>query len=117
MTELNQAQLEAIVRRYRELNSMVAEFQGEMQELKQQFEEATTVGFKLTVDGKSASHRPPNRSFSLVAAMGVLTPDQKRACIVTQYDDKKIRAKVEAAGLLEECMLIKEDAAPIVSLG
>lgn len=114
--ETENARYEALVRRYRELNSMVAVIQGEMAEIKHQIEEEVPVGWKLTVDGVPCHKRLPNRIFDIVAAMSVLTPEQKAQCVVTRYDEKLVRQHVEAAGLLEDCMVRKPDAPNVTKI-
>lgn len=113
---MEQAQAEALVRRHRELDSAIAELRAEQADIKQTVLAATEAGWKLVVDGKAASHRPANRTFSMVEAILRLSADDKRECVVTQYDPKLIRAKAEAAGLLDDCMVRAEDAPSIVSL-
>lgn len=113
---MEEQQAVALVRRYRELGSMIAELQGEQAQIKTQVEQSTQAGWKLTVDGKAASHREANRKFDLITAVGLLSAEDKKDCVVTQYDPKKIREKAKALGIEENCMIRAEDAAPIVSL-
>lgn len=106
----------AQVRRYRALASEVAELQGEMKDIQTMIDANVETGWKLDVDGVTASKRAGNREFCKVTAIGLMTEEQKAACKATVYVDKKIRETVTIAGLLEACMIEKPDARPVVKL-
>lgn len=106
----------AQVRRYRALASEVAELQGEMKQIQELVDATVDTGWKLDVDGVTASKRAGNREFCKITAIGLMSDEQKAACKATVYVDKKIRETVTVAGLLEQCMIDKPDARPVVKL-
>lgn len=108
--------LEALVRRYRELGSAIAELAGEQAEIKEQVKNIVDVGWKAQIDGVAVHLRAPNRSFDLATAIGLLDEETKKSCVVTRYDPALVRAAVETAGLIEDAMLEKEDAVPVLKL-
>lgn len=103
--ELSDEALEALVRRHRELGSQIAELKGEQDEIKTRIDDGVAVGWSLNVDGVKASKREPNRSFDMVTAVTLLSPEAKEACIQRSFDPKAVRDAVEKAGLLDECMV------------
>lgn len=113
---MTEDQLSALIRRHRELGGEVAEIQAEMTSIKEQIEGDTEVGWKLTVDGITASKRAPNRNFDLVSAVALLPAEMKMACVTTSYDAKKVRAAVEALGLIDSVMVDRDDAPAVVKL-
>lgn len=112
----DEAQLMAWIRRDRQLAGEAAEIAAERAELKAKVDSETEVGWKLPVDGVTASKRDANREFDRILGFGVLNEAERLACKVERYDDKLIRAAVEARGMLQECMVPKADAAPVVKL-
>lgn len=112
------AQLSALVRRHRELGAEVAGLTEERKAIQEQVAKLTQPGWKLVVDGVSASHREANRTFSLALALQHLPTEAKAACVDKQprFDPKLIREAVEAAGLLEECMEIDAARSSVVKL-
>lgn len=116
MDELSEDALTALVRRYRQLGSQIAELQGEQKLIQARVDAVVADGWKLTVDGTTASKRSANRRFCVITAVGLLDAEAKARCVQTAYAEKLVRHEVELIGLLEECMLDRSDAAPIVKL-
>ncbi len=79
MTE-NASAIEALVRRYRELGSAVAELKGEQEEIKTQIMSMVDVGWKDQIDGVAVHVRAPNRSFDLITAVSLLSPEDRERC-------------------------------------
>lgn len=111
-------QLEALIRRHRELGAEVAALTEERKEIQRQVSELTKPGWKMVVDGVAASHREANRTFSEVLALSVLDTDAKKRCVdkAPRFDPKLIRKEVEEAGKLEECMVVDPEKNSIVKL-
>jgi hypothetical protein len=97
-------QIVALVRRGRTLAAEAKTIAEELKTIGEKIEGLVPVGWELMIDGVPAARRKPNRQFSKLIAMQHLSPDEKKACLASGYDDKKIRAMVEAKGKLEECM-------------
>ncbi len=116
--EVRVAQLSALVRRHRELGAEAAGIKEEQDAIKAQISGMTEPGWKLVVDGVSATHREPNRTFSLARALEVLPSETKASCVdkLPRFDPKLIREAVEAAGLLEDCMEIDSSKSSVVKL-
>ncbi len=108
--------IEALVRRYRELGSAIAELKGEQDEIKTQVESLVPVGWKDQIDGVNVHRRAPNRTFDLITAISLLSPDDRDRCKVLKFDEKLVRASAESAGIIDECMISKADAAPVIKL-
>lgn len=106
--EIQVAQLSALVRRHRELAAESAGLQEQMKEVKDRISQMTAPGWKLVVDGISATHREPNRCFSLKLALDALPVEIAEQCVdkTPRFDPARIREEVEKAGLLEACMEI-----------
>lgn len=119
MTEtekLTDAQLEALVRRHRELTAEVAEIQAETVMIKQRIDSNVSVGWKLTVDGVTASKREGNRDFDQVLAFHELDETEREECKVTRLDPKLVREMVEKKGRLEACMVRKPNVGAVTKL-
>ncbi len=112
----NATQIEALVRRYRELGSAIAELKGEQEIVKTQVDSLVEVGWKDQIDGVGVHKRAPNRSFDHVIAASILSPEDRAKCVVQRYDEKLLRAMVESLGKLDECMQANPLAAPVVKL-
>ncbi len=115
-TEISEEAIFAMVRRYRELGSAIAELREEQEEIKEAVSAAVPVGWKTSVDGVAAHRRAPNRSFDHVIAASILSPEDRAKCVVQRYDEKLLRAMVESLGKLDECMQANPLAAPVVKL-
>ncbi len=115
-TEISEEAIFAMVRRYRELGSAIAELREEQEEIKEAVSAAVPVGWKTSVDGVAAHRRAPNRSFDLISAVALLGPEDRSLCQVTRFDEKMVRARVESLGLLDECMIVNPTSAPVVKL-
>lgn len=113
---LTDEQITALIRRHRTLGGEMAEIQAEMISIKEQVDSEVGFGWKLTVDGLTASKREANREFDKVLAFGELTPEELALCKVERYDDKLIREMIEKKGALEACMTRKPDAKPVTKL-
>lgn len=116
VAELSEQAVEALVRRHRELGGRIAELRDEQDAVKATIDANVQVGWKLAVDGVVALKREPNRSFDLVTAVGLLDAATKANCVVTSFDAKLVRTAVEDRGLLDECMLVSADRAPVLKL-
>ena len=112
----DEAALEALVRRHRDLGSQIAELKGEQEDIKLSIDAAVPLGWSLNVDGVPAHKRGGNRSFDLVTAISLLKPEAKEACIKTGYDAQKVRAAVEEQGDLDACMLENPDKPAVLRL-
>jgi hypothetical protein len=112
------AQLTALIRRHRELGAEVAGLTEERKAIQATVAELTQPGWKLVVDGVSATHREANRTFSLARALEVLPAEIKAQCVdkLPRFDPKMIREAVEQEGLLDECMEIDEARSTVVKL-
>lgn len=108
--------LESLVRRYRMLGSQVAELRGEMDAIKTMVDQNVPVGWSLAVDGVPAHKRDPNRSFDMVIAVSLLDDAAKAECVKTGYDQARVRAAIDAAGKLDECMITPTDRAAVIKL-
>lgn len=111
-------QLEALIRRHRELGAEVAALTEERKAIQAQVSGLTKPGWKMVVDGVAASHREANRAYSEVVALTVLDADAKKRCVdkLPRFDPKLVRAEVEAAGKLEECMVVDPEKSSVVKL-
>lgn len=109
-------QLEALVRRHRQLGAEMAELKAERDALETSINDQVEVGWKITVDGVPASKRAPNRAFDMVTAVSLLGPEAKQACVVTSFDQKLVRDAAKEAGILDDCMIPRLDAAAILKL-
>lgn len=116
MSDLDEAAVEALVRRHRELGGRIAELKGEQDAIKTTIDSTVPVGWKLSVDGVVAHKREPNRSFDLVTAVALLDPATKASCVTTSFDPKLVRFAVEEAGLIDECMIVPTDRAAVLKL-
>lgn len=116
MNEELDMKVESLIRRYRALGADLAEIQGEMLEIKAQIDASVPIGWKHTVDGLTCSKRDANRTFDLVLGVAMLNETERETCVVTRYDDKKVRALVEAKGLIDEVMIQRKDSLPVVKL-
>lgn len=112
----NAERVEGLVRRYREIGSIIEEMRAEQAIIKAMVDEEVAVGWKSTIDGQPVHKRNPNRSFCPITAVGVLSEEQRKNCTVTRYDEKMLRAAVDSLGKLEDCMLLKADAVPVLKL-
>lgn len=108
--------IDALVRRYREIGATVEELRAEQAEIKLAVDALVTVGWKGSIDGQPVHKRNPNRSFCPITAVGLLAPEQLNNCKVIRYDEKMLRAAVDSLGKLEDCMLLKADALPVLKL-
>lgn len=116
--EAQVAQLSALVRRHRELGAEVAGLTEERKAIQEMVSQLTQPGWKLVVDGVSATHREANRTFSLARALEVLPSEAKAACVdkMPRFDNAKIREAVEEAGLLDLCMEVDPSRSSVVKL-
>jgi hypothetical protein len=112
----NQDKIDQLVRRYREIGSVIEELRAEQSEIKAMVNDMVDIGWKSNVDGQPVHKRLPNRSFCAVTATGLLTAEQRKNCVVTRYDEKMLRAAVDSLGKLEECMLLKADSEAVLKL-
>jgi hypothetical protein len=112
----NEAQVEGLVRRYREIGAVIEEMKAEQAEIKSRVDGLVQLGWKSTVDGQPVHKREPNRSFCPITAVDMLSPEQRKNCQVHRYDDKMLRAAVDSIGKLDDCMLLKADALPVLKL-
>lgn len=113
---LTEDQLTALIRRHRLLGGEVAEIQAEMISIKEQIDGEVGFGWKLPVDGITASKREASREFDITLAFGHLDPIDITACKREILDPKLVRALIEERGLTEECMARKTDAKPVTKL-
>ena len=113
---MSEEQLEALIRRHRQLLAEAAELTAEAKEIKDAIDDAIEVGWQLTVDGLTASKRDGNRAFDVTVAVTSLPKDVREACVVTRYDADLLRAAVKEAGLLESCMQPKPGTKPVLKL-
>lgn len=109
-------QIEGLVRRYRELGSAIAELKGEQEEIKRQVDDLVDIGWKDQIDGVAVHKRAPNRSFCPITAASLLSADDRKLCVVSRFDEKMLRAKIESAGLIEDCMISPSSALPVIKL-
>lgn len=116
MNELSEEALTALVRHYRTLGSQIAELTAEQKVIQQRVDAAVPDGWKLTVDGATASKRSGNRKFDVITAVGLLGEEAKARCVQTSYTERLVRNEVEAINRLDECMLDRPDAPAIVKL-
>jgi hypothetical protein len=93
-----------LVRTGRKLSADKKAIDEELKLITEKIDALVPVGWELVVDGVPAAKRGPNRAFSKILALAKLNADEKKACIASGYDEKKIRALAEAKGVLEECM-------------
>lgn len=111
--------VEGLIRRHRVLGADLAEIKGEMDGIKNHIDDLTEIGWSTTIDGLTSSKRAGNRSFSSALALMILNehaPEKKPLCVVTRYDDRLLRQVVEDLGLIDDAMVSKEDAAPVLRL-
>lgn len=113
---LSEQQIEALIRRHRQLGASVAELSGEMTAIKQKIDESVPIGWKFTVDGVTSSKREANREFDLVLAFAEMTNEEREACKVLRLDPKLVREAIVAKGKLEACMSRKPEAQPVTKL-
>lgn len=116
VAEMTDEVLESLVRRYRMLGSQMAELRGEQDQIKVMIDANVPLGWSRSVDGVTAHKREGNRSFDLVIAVSLLDDAAKAECVKTSYDQARVRAAVEAAGKLDECMITDPDRAPVIKL-
>lgn len=109
-------QIEGLVRRYRELGSAIAELKGEQEEIKKLVDGLVDVGWKDQIDGVAVHKRAPNRAFDLITAVSLLSPEERERCKVLRFDEKLVRASIESAGLIDQAMIAKSDAAPVIKI-
>lgn len=102
---------------YRKLQSSQAELAEEMAGIKAWFEENFEPGWKMDLDGVTMSVREGNRKFDPTLAIAHLTADEKKACIETRLNEKKLRALIEGKGVIDSCMVPNPKAKPVVQLG
>lgn len=112
----DQDKLDGLVRRYREIGSVIEELRAEQTEIKAMVNDMVEVGWKSNVDGQPVHKRLPNRAFCPITAVGLLDDEQRKACVVTRYDDKALRAAVDGLGKLEDCMILKDSAEAVLKL-
>ena len=116
MTEIDNDRIDTLVRRHRQLSAAIAELAAEQADLKSHISEIVPVGWKSTVDSVPVSCRPANRVFCAATAVSLLGTEDRKACQIVRYDDKLLKARVESLGLLDETMLARVDAAPVLKL-
>lgn len=114
--ELTEEALESLVRRYRSLGAQMAELRGEMDQIKFVIDTSVPVGWSRAVDGVTAHKREGNRSFDVVIAVSLLDDAAKAECVKTGYDTARVRAAIEAAGKLDECMISDPSRAAVIKL-
>lgn len=113
---LTEDQITGLIRRHRLLGGEVAEIQAEMIAIKEQIEAEVSNGWKLPVDGITASKREANREFDITLAFGHLDPIDITACKREILDPKLVRELIEKRELLDSCMVRKAEAKAIVKL-
>lgn len=113
---MDEQALIAQVRRYRALDSQIAELKEEQANIQALVDEAVDSGWKLDVDGQTASKRPGNRTFDPVLSLSHLTAEEKKSAIKTAYDEKVLRALVTAKGVVDSCMVDRPDSKPVIKL-
>jgi hypothetical protein len=104
------------VRRYRRLAEVIADAQEEQKTLQARFRALVPTGYALDVDGKAASKTAPARSFDLAAALEVARAYGIPAREVLVVDTADLKARLTAAGRIDEAMLPGKGA-EIVRLG
>lgn len=114
--ELTDEALESLVRRYRALGAQMAELRGEQDQIKAVIDQSVPVGWTRSVDGVAAHKREGNRSFDMVIAVSLLDDAAKAECVKTGYDQAKVRAAIESAGKIDECMIADPARAPVIKL-
>lgn len=116
MVPLTDEVLESLVRRYRMLGAQMAELRGEQDQIKMMIDENVPVGWSRSVDGVAAHKREGNRSFDMVIAVSLLDDAAKAECVKTGYDQGRVRAAIEAAGKIDECMITDPGRAAVIKL-
>lgn len=109
-------QVESLVRRYREIDAVILEMKAEQAEIKSQVDSLVEVGWASQIDGQPVHKRLPNRTFCAVTAVDLLDVDQRKQCVVTQYSDALLRAMLKTLDKLDEAMIAKPDAAPVLKI-
>lgn len=109
-------QVESLVRRYREIDAVVLEMKAEQAEIKSQVDALVDVGWATQIDGQPVHKRLPNRTFCQVTAVTLLDAEQRKQCQVKRYDDTMLRAMLKTLDKLDEAMIAKADASPVLKI-
>lgn len=109
-------QVEALVRRYRQIGADIAGLKAEQDEIKAMVNDLVQVGWKGKIDGIDVHKREPNRVYCPITAVSLLTAAEKKQCVVTRYDDKLVRAIIKGNGKEDECMLPNEKSDPVLKI-
>lgn len=109
-------QVENLVRRYREIDAVILEMKAEQAEIKAQVDALVEIGWASQIDGQPVHKRLPNRQFCQVTAVSLLDSEQRKQCVVTRYDDTMLRAMLKTLDKLDEAMIAKPDATPVLKI-
>lgn len=97
--------LAALVRLGRQIDAEIRELGERRRGLVQLLDEATTVGWRLIVDGVPAAKTPGNRSFSPALALEHFTDEQKLSVVSTSIDFRAVRTLADSLNITEDCMV------------
>jgi len=95
-------EFDADAQRYIELSEFVETAQSEMGAIKARFR-ALGDGAHKAPCGVAVTVTPPNRSFNLTKAVGLLNEEQRALCKADGYDPKKVKGMLPPV-VLEVCM-------------
>ncbi len=93
-----------IVRRHRELGEVIADLARQQADLKARFEAIVPLGYEVEIDGRKAWKNPPNRAFDLALAIDVAHLRQIPVRMVEVADQADLKARLTAAGLIDDAM-------------
>lgn len=112
----NEEQINALVRRYREIGATVDELKAEQADIKAAVGDLVEVGWSGAIDGQPVHKREANRQFCPITAVGFLSAEQKNSVKETRYNEKLVRALVKEMGKEDDCMIARPDAEPVIKL-
>jgi hypothetical protein len=95
-------EFDADAQRYMELAEFVAEVNDEMAAIKARFRTLGDGAHKAP-SGVAVTVTPPNRSFNLDKAVGLLNDEQRALCKADGYDPKKVKGMLPPV-VLDVCM-------------
>lgn len=102
MTEYDTVAFDNDARRYLELDELLSSVQEEMSAIKARFRTLGEGAHKAPC-GVAVQVSPPNRSFNLTKAVGLLNDEQRELCKADGYDPKKVKGMLPPV-VLEICM-------------
>lgn len=114
MDEQTEIQIEALVRRARQISGEIKELQETKTAIESKIDSLVDVGWKADIDGVQATKRLGNRSFSVPLALARMTAEQKLECVTTNLNAKKVREWADSEGITEECMEEPSDKTRLV---